>query len=449
MSDIAKVVGGGTPKSDDPANFDENGHPWITPADLSGFDGMHITHGRRSLSAQGLRSCSAVPLPAGTVLFTSRAPIGYVAIAANEIATNQGFRSFVLRQGMIPEYVYFYMRTMKPLAEQVASGTTFLEISGTNAGKLPIVIPPTNEQRRIAAKLEQVLSLVDNCLARFEQIPSLLKRFRQSVLAAACFGRLTEDWREIHRPLCAIPQPVKDEELPSGWQATTLGRLSTFVTSGSRGWAAYYSDSGPLFLRSQDINTDRLVLDGAAHVQPPAGAEGARTRIRKGDLLVTITGANVTKSAVVENEPPEAYINQHVGLVRLSEIENASYLHLWLTSPAHGRAQLLEAAYGAGKPGLNLTNLRNVAVFLPPADEQQEIVRRVIALFGIADLVAERYSQAKHHVDRLTQSILAKAFRGELVPQDPNDEPATALLARIQSDRQPAAVRSRGRRGEE
>jgi type I restriction enzyme S subunit len=114
LGSVADVVGGGTPKSSEPENFSVDGHPWITPADLSGFRELYVRRGRRDLSEKGLRSCSAVVVPSGTVLMSSRAPIGYLAIAANAVCTNQGFKSFVCRSGIDPEFVYFWLRLITP-----------------------------------------------------------------------------------------------------------------------------------------------------------------------------------------------------------------------------------------------------------------------------------------------------------------------------------------------
>jgi type I restriction enzyme S subunit len=114
IGSISDVVGGGTPRSSDSENFSENGYPWITPADLSGFRELYILRGRRDLSENGLRSSSAVVMPAGTVLMSSRAPIGYVAIAANPVCTNQGFKSFICCSEIDPEFVYFWLRLIMP-----------------------------------------------------------------------------------------------------------------------------------------------------------------------------------------------------------------------------------------------------------------------------------------------------------------------------------------------
>ena len=225
------------------------------------------------------------------------------------------------------------------------------------------------------------------------------------------------------------------------WTSATLGELSSLVTSGSRGWAKYYAGSGAIFIRSQDISTDELLLDDVAHVSVPQSAEGARTRVQQADLLVTITGANVAKAARVTTSLDEAYVSQHVALIRPHDPSTSPFLHLWLRSTEHARGELLDLAYGAGKPGLNLSNIRDVRVVLPPAPERDEIVRRVDAFLVLADSIESRVAAANARADRLTQAVLAKAFRGELVPteaelarQDGRPfESADELLARIRA----------------
>ena len=198
LGQIAQIVGGGTPKTSNSSNFSEGEYPWITPADLSGFNEMYISRGRRSLSKQGLKTSSALLMPKGTVLMSSRAPIGYLAIAANELCTNQGFKSFICSTGVTPEHVFFWLKLITPFLENMGSGSTFLEISGSRARKIPILLAPTSEQKRIITKVEELLARVNTAKERLNKVPKILKRFRQAVLAAACSGRLTEDWREQH-----------------------------------------------------------------------------------------------------------------------------------------------------------------------------------------------------------------------------------------------------------
>ncbi len=181
----------------------------------------------------------------------------------------------------------------------------FMESAQGTAGSMPkidqgvierlrVPLPPLVEQSRIVEMVDALLAQLSAARQRLASVLLILKRFRQSVLAAACSGKLTEDWRQrdVQDEVIAV-----ESSLPNSWSGATLGELATLVTSGSRGWAQHYSDVGPLFIRAQDINTDALVLDEVAHVRPPRGAEGLRTRVAPGDLLVTITGANVTRTA--------------------------------------------------------------------------------------------------------------------------------------------------------
>jgi len=357
-------------------------------------------------------------------------------------------------------------------ANHHSAGVQLPRVSFDKLADLEFALPPLAEQKRIVAKVEELLAAVNVARERLARVPAILKRFRQAVLGAACSGRLTEDWRERTQPaesaedlLRAVlssrksrfaaynagryrePEPgdraQRHDGLPEQWALATLDQLACLVTSGSRGWARFYSESGALFIRAEDINSDELRVEESAHVRPPQDAEGRRTRVEPGDLLITITGANVTKSAWVKHRIGEAYVSQHVALARPVDVKLASFLHLWTISPAHGRARLLADAYGAGKPGLNLDHVRRMVVCVPAPAEQREIVRRVQALFTLADAIEKRVAAATARAERLTQAILAKAFRGELVPTEAelarregrDYERADALLERIRAER--------------
>lgn len=343
---------------------------------------------------------------------------------------------------------------------------------------MAVQIAPIDEQIRIVSKVEELFSKLDAGVAALQRVRENLKRYRASVLTAAVEGRLTAKWREENpsvEPASLLVERILQERrrkweedqlrkyetqgktppkgwkqkynepakpdtdglpgLPQGWCWASLDQLTTLVTSGSRGWAKYYSSDGPLFIRSQDISTDRLLFNAAAHVQPQ-DAEGKRTRVRRHDLLVTITGVNVTKTALVEIEIPEAYVNQHVALVRPVCQEMAVYLHTWVVCPGRGRGDLEKAAYGAGKPGLNLDNIRELRVAVPPLAEQASIVEAVERYLSVAAEIDVQTVRNVQRSGRLRQSILKRAFEGRLVPQDASDEPATVLLDRIRQQRE-------------
>jgi type I restriction enzyme S subunit len=189
LSDVGAIVGGGTPPSTDADNFTTGGSgiAWLTPADLGKHTGLYVSHGERDLTPKGLRSSSATVMPRGSVLFTSRAPIGYTAIAATEVSTNQGFKSVV---PYVPEcnlYIGVYFRAFATWIDGKAPGTTFREVSGKIVANLPFPIPPLAEQHRIVTKVDELMALCD----RLEAAQAERER-RRDRLAAASLHRLNQ-----------------------------------------------------------------------------------------------------------------------------------------------------------------------------------------------------------------------------------------------------------------
>jgi len=464
IGDVTTIVGGGTPDSNDEQNFStDEGISWMTPADLSGFQGVYVSRGKRFLTEKGFKGSSAKLLPEGTVLFSSRAPIGYVAIAANEISTNQGFKSFVCRDGLIAQYIYYWLKFAKPLAEGLASGTTFPEISGRNAARIPLRIAPTQEQLRIVAKVEELLSRVDAAQSRLTTIPRILKRFRQSVLAAACSGRLTADWREAHKNLepgtaflqklhtkgkSKVPRvhlsrhnsfsPQNDFfELPNSWAVTNFGSVVASIRGGSTGVPENEPTKFPI-LRSSSVRPGVVDLEDVKYLPSETG-QNEMNYLSEGDLLFTRLSGSldyVANCAQVRGlEGRKIQYPDRLFCAKVIRPMNSTYCELVFAAP-FVRAQVVEQAKSsAGHQRVSIVNITDQLIPVPPLAEQQEIVRRVEGLFKTADAIEARYRKAKAHVDNLTHSILARAFRGELVPQDPDDQPASVLLERIRRER--------------
>lgn len=426
VAELGKVVSGGTPSTKE-ASYWGGDVAWISPSDLTGYTDKFIARGAKSITAAGLQNSSATAMPAGSIHFSSRAPIGYTVISSQNMTTNQGFKSLVPADGVFNEYIYYYFKSAKQLAESVATGTTFKEISGAAFSKLPVPLPPSAEQHRIVAKIEELFSELDQGVASLKTAREQLKVYRQSLLKNAFEGKLTAAWRTAHTD--------QIETAAVAWQEKPLGQLLGFLTSGSRGWASYYASSGDLFVRAQNIKHDCLELDDVAFVSLPDKAEGLRTRIQQGDLLITITGANVTKAALVKHGLGTAYVSQHVALCRPTGEILQDYLYWFVVAEAAGRKQLTEMAYGAGKPGLNLENIRSVQVPLPSLSEQKEIVELIESKLSEADQLDQTLAIALQQAEVLRQSILKKAFCGQLVEQDQNDEPASALLERIRAEK--------------
>lgn len=198
--------------------------------------------------------------------------------------------------------------------------------------------------------------------------------------------------------------------IPKEWTAKPLGELSEFITSGSRGWAAFYSDQGALFIRSQNVRAGRLDLDDSQFVIPPQGAEGSRTRVKRNDLLITITGNSVGNVALVEHEFDEAYISQHVGLVRLSETNLGRYACLFLSPGSPGNSQIWASQSGQSKPGLTLRNLKDFWVVLPPAEAER---RSIVTALGDMDALQDALERLITKKRDLKQATMQQLLTGK------------------------------------
>ena len=467
--DIAKVIGGGTPSTKDETNFSSKGIPWLTPADLSDYNGIYIKAGRRDISEKGFHESSARLLPKGTVLFTSRAPIGYCVIAENPITTNQGFKSLVLESSIDPEYIRHYLLNSKEYAESLASGSTFKELSGRKTEKLKFPLPPLNEQRRIVAKIEELTAHSKRARAALDEVPTLIKQFKQSVLAAAFRGDLTADWREknpdvepaekllerirAERRKCweqnliskgknpkkskyKQPEQITDQEryeLPLSWHWMTLSDVAWYVKDGPH-YSPRYSDSGIPFITGGNVRPNGVDFDNVKYISPELHEElSGRCLPEYGDILYTKGGT--TGIARVNTYHRKFNVWVHVAILKCVPSIERFYLQHALNSPwCYQQSQRF--THGVGNQDLGLTRMIKILIPLAPQAEQVEIIRRVEIYMKSIYRLQKDFEDCIQNIDLLDQSILAKAFQGELVSQDPNDEPAAVLLERIRAERE-------------
>ena len=193
ISDIGTVVGGATPSTKKPENYENGTIAWITPKDLSTFTGRYIQRGERNITEVGLKSCSTQLLPKDTVLFSSRAPIGYVAIAANEVCTNQGFKSVVPNENTDPLFLYYLLKHNKDKIEGMGSGTTFKEVSG-NTMKNIVVSVPTD--KKVQKRISSMLGSIDDKIEENERINNNLEQQAQAIYQQMFIDNARSDWAE-------------------------------------------------------------------------------------------------------------------------------------------------------------------------------------------------------------------------------------------------------------
>ncbi|EKL5695537.1 restriction endonuclease subunit S [Escherichia coli] len=201
LATVGEIVGGGTPKSDNPQFWAKNGIKWITPADLYGLKGKYITSGTRDISPAGLSNSSARLMPKGSVLFSSRAPIGYVAIADAELSTNQGFKSCVPYIKESAEYIYYFLLASAKKIDAEASGTTFKEVSGAIVSKILLPLPPLSEQLKIVSRANELMSLCDQLeqqsLTSLDAHQQLVETLLGTLTDSQNAEELAENWTRI------------------------------------------------------------------------------------------------------------------------------------------------------------------------------------------------------------------------------------------------------------
>ncbi|EPP4080833.1 restriction endonuclease subunit S [Vibrio cholerae] len=310
--------------------------------------------------------------------------------------------------------------------------------------KIGVPLAPLAEQNRIVEKLDEVLAQVDTIKARLDGIPAILKRFRQSVLAAAVSGRLTEEWRGESG---YVFNEEIQAEIPSSWKIETIDDIGS-VKGGKRlpkGEELVSTDTGFPYIRAGQLKKGTVIQGTDArnaqmYLEPHVQSQISRYVVSEGDAYITIVGASIGDAGIIPASHSGANLTENAA--KICDFQDdvlGQFLGLWLRSQLIQRLIKLEIKSGAqGK--LALMRIKTLPFPRAAFEEQKEIVRLVDQYFAFADTIEAQVKKAQARVDKLTQSILAKAFRGELVPQDPNDEPADKLLERIALARKEAEV---------
>lgn len=341
---------------------------------------------------------------------------------------------------------------------ELASGTNINNIKLEHFKEILVPLAPLNEQERIVAKLEKLLAEVDTAQVRLEKIPQILKRFRQSILIQAITGELTKDWRKKNLDIGSAEELLKRiekkrnnqkrkttkankvasnfdymqlPEIPDNWvwsHLQDLGELSRGKSKHRpRNDARLFGGEYP-FIQTGDVARSGGFI--TSHTQTYSEFGLAQSRLFPANTLCITIAANIADTGILTY--PACFPDSVVGFI-----------------PEEGMFEVLFAMYfiqvmqndietfapATAQKNINLEILYSISVPVPPIEEQQEIVKRVKALFEKAERIEERYKKAKSFTDKLTQSILNKAFKGALVPQDPSDEPASVLLERIKNSK--------------
>lgn len=322
-----------------------------------------------------------------------------------------------------PEYLAHALRSLN-----LSDLDTSTAVPGLNRDDLyaqEILLPPLSEQKRIVSELRKLLPQVVGVRERLNRTQATLKRFRQAVLSAACSGRLTEDWRDSHDSLpVSVTSTGEYGELPESWTWKRVAELAISargsIQSGPFGSNLLHSEfqsTGVLAIGIDNVLDGRFSFGKQHRISSEKYDALKKYTARPLDVLITVM-ATVGRCCVVPKDIEIAIITKHVYRISCEQkLVNPYFLLNCLRGSAAIQEQIRSEIRGVTRPGINGAILKELLVPLPTLDEQEEIVRRVEALFALADQIEARCAQAKAHADNLTQSILGKAFRGELIPE--------------------------------
>ncbi|MEW2741303.1 MULTISPECIES: restriction endonuclease subunit S [unclassified Providencia] len=380
------------------------------------------------------------------IVISRAGSIGFSSLLKNP-PSNAVFASYLIRFKPSDFFSEPYLKRFLESGNywnQLSSMSAGNAVQNVNAQKLStliVPIPPLVEQKIIAEKLDTLLVQVDTTKARLEQVPQILKRFRQAVLAAAVSGELTKD---LH-----VLNGYKNTELkftiPASWIVSKIDQIAN-VKGGKRlpkGESLIAENSGFPYIRAGQLKNGTVVAGGQLYLEKHVQKTISKYIVSSGDLYITIVGACIGDTGIIPEEYNNANLTENAAkLCNLNEKIFNKFLSLWLRSSYLQDIIQLEIKSGAqGK--LALSRIKSLPILLPPLPEQHEIVRRVEQLFGYADTIEKLVNNALACVNNLTQSILAKAFRGELTAQWRAENPdlisgensAAALLEKIKAER--------------
>ena len=468
LGEIGDWSSGGTPSRKE-SRYYGGDIPWVKTGNLN--DGL-VVEIDEQITQEGLKNSSAKMFPSESLVIAMYgATIGKLGILESAATTNQAC-AVLLAQGLTKDlikFVFYYLLNSREDLREIGKGGAQPNISQTVIKKFSILLPPLNEQRRIVAKIEELTAHSKRARAALDEVPTLIKQFKQSVLAAAFRGDLTADWREknpdvepaekllerirAERRKCweqnliskgknpkkskyKQPEQITDQEryeLPLSWHWMTLSDVAWYVKDGPH-YSPRYSDSGIPFITGGNVRPNGVDFDNVKYISPELHEElSGRCLPEYGDILYTKGGT--TGIARVNTYHRKFNVWVHVAILKCVPSIERFYLQHALNSPwCYQQSQRF--THGVGNQDLGLTRMIKILIPLAPQAEQVEIIRRVEIYMKSIYRLQKDFEDCIQNIDLLDQSILAKAFQGELVSQDPNDEPAAVLLERIRAERE-------------
>ena len=416
LSCVAQWGSGGTPSRKILAYYDGE-ISWIKTGELN--DEL-IYESEEHISSEAIANSSAKLFPIHTVIIAMYgATIGKVGILEIEAATNQACACAVSSTAIDYKYLFYYAKSQKEAFIKKGKGGAQPNISQEIIKTHEIPLPPLPEQHRIVNCIESLFAKLDEAKEKAQTVVDGVELRKSAILHKAFTGELTERWRKEH----GVGM--------DSWETKTSKELFEYVTSGSRGWAQYYSETGAVFVRMGNLDHGTIELDFSdiQHVCLPDKAEGQRSRLQNNDILISIT-ADVGMVGLVREMDFEAYINQHIALARPNNENDSEFIAWYLVSDV-GLKQMQGKQRGATKVGLGLDDIRSLQLSMPKISEQKKVVAVLNKLMNKEQQAKEAAETVLDQIDTMEKAILAHAFRGKLGTNDPAEEWAGEMVKAV------------------
>jgi type I restriction enzyme S subunit len=430
LGGVCRIVSGATPKTGD-ARLWGGGIPWLTPNDMSRDRSQTLVVGERSLTQAGYDSCSAKMFPAGSVVVSSRAPVGYVAIAGQDMCTNQGCKTAVRPEIIDSRYLYWYLVAAKPDLEARASGTTFKEISSKRFAETRLRWPELDKQRRIVEILEDHLSRLD-AAGEYESIAlRRIASLREELVRRAVTGADEPGGRHVADLADVGTLDGKLPALPSGWAWQRLGEIAE-VVGGVTKDAKRQSLPGLVevpYLRVANVQRAGLRLDQVTTIR--VTPEKARAlRLEPGDLLLNEGGDRdkLARGWVWQGEIDPCIHQNHVFRARL-RVEVDPYFVSCTANTIGGSWAERNGKQSVNLASISLSMIRRMPVIVPPAGMSQAITERLQDQLAETARLASATEAAGRRRDGLRRAVLAGAFEGKLTGRRADAELIEELAA--------------------